>query len=345
MQEYEFSIHNSYFFKQNFLFYSNKYYFMNILIIGSGSLGIGLGSSLLSQNVNLSFLASRATASKMKEDGIKRTGLFTNYSFKPDEFNVYEGYDEIPKNSFDYLLVCSKTTANKDISAKLDKHRDILKDDFKILICQNGFGNDEEYLKYFNADEVFCARIITGFIRPERNISEVTVYTEPILLGSLQQADIDGLQTIANLISASGIKCELTHELDKYLWAKMLYNCSLNALGAILDVTYGKLTENEYTIEIINSIIDEIFDVIEASPYSTLWDSPDEYRRIFYSKLVPDTYNHFSSTHQDIKRQIKTEIDTLNGKVIELAERYGIDVSTNKIIYDLIKAIESDFSD
>ena len=316
---------------------------MNILIIGSGSVGIGIGTSLLSQDVNVSFLASEKTAGKMKEDGIKRTGLFTNYSFNPSEFNVYERYGEIPKKSFDYVLVASKTTANEDISRKLNENRDILKDDFSILICQNGFGNDEAYLKYFKATEVYCARIITGFTRPERNISEVTVYTEPILLGSLQGQDITHLQTIADKITASGINCELTDELDKYLWAKMLYNCTLNPLGAILDVTYGKLTENEYSKEIMDNIIEEIFNVITASPYKTLWDSADEYKDIFYSKLVPDTYNHYSSTHQDIKRKIKTEIDTLNGKVIELGDKYDVDVSTNRLIYRLIKAIESDF--
>ena len=316
---------------------------MNILIIGSGSVGIGIGSSLLSQNVDISFLASEKTASKMKKDGIKRTGLFTNYSFSPSEFNVYETYSQIPKKSFDYVLVASKTTANKDISKRLDENRDILKDNFTILICQNGFGNDEAYLKYFKASEVYCARIITGFTRPERNISEVTVYTEPILLGSLQKEDIHHLQPIADKITASGINCELTDELDKYLWAKMLYNCTLNPLGAVLDVTYGKLTENEYSKEIMDNIIEEIFNVINASPYTTLWDTADEYKDIFYSKLVPDTYNHYSSTHQDIKRKIKTEIDTLNGKVIELGEKYGVDVSTNKLIYNLIKAIESDF--
>ena len=47
--------------------------------------------------------------------------------------------------------------------------------------------------------------------------------------------------------------------------------------------------------------------------------------------------------HQDIKRKIKTEINSLNGKVIEIGERNNIDVSTNKIIYNLIKSIESDF--
>ena len=316
---------------------------MNILVIGSGAVGIGIGSSLLSQGVNISFLASKNTARKMKEDGIKRTGLFTNYFFNPQEFNVYESYEEIPKKTFDYVLITSKTTSNDNISKKLNENRDILKDDFTILIIQNGFGNDQLFLRYFKTTEVYCARIITGFTRPERNISEVTVYTEPILLGSLQGENIEHLKTIADKITASGIKCELSYELDKYLWAKMLYNCSLNALGAILDVTYGKLTENEYTKEIMDNIIDEIFGVIAASPYETLWNTPDEYRKIFYTKLVPDTYNHYSSTHQDIKRKIETEIDTLNGKVIELGEKYGVDVSTNKLIYNLIKAIESDF--
>ena len=41
--------------------------------------------------------------------------------------------------------------------------------------------------------------------------------------------------------------------------------------------------------------------------------------------------------------KIKTEIDSLTGKVIELGERNNVDVSTNKIIYNLIKSIESDF--
>ena len=83
--------------------------------------------------------------------------------------------------------------------------------------------------------------------------------------------------------------------------------------------------------------------MIKTCGYSTLWETPDEYKDLFYSKLVPDTYNHFSSTHQDIQRKIKTEIDSLTGKVIDLGEKNNIDVSTNKIIYNLIKAIESTF--
>ena len=315
---------------------------MKILVIGAGAVGIGMASSL-AHSSEISIFARGETAKAIKENGIRRTGLFTHYSFTPDEITVYENYADIPRNNFDFILITSKTTANEDISKNLNENRDILKDDGKILIIQNGFGNDEAYLRYFSKKQVFCARIITGFTRPERHISEVTVYTEPILLGSLQGESPECLRPIAEMITQSGIKCELTDEVDKYLWAKMLYNCTLNPLGAILDVSYGKLTENEYSKELMDRIIDEIFEVIKATEYETLWDSADEYRKIFYSKLVPDTYNHYSSTHQDIQRKIKTEIDSLTGTVIELGKKHDVDVTYNKIIYSLIKSIESEF--
>ena len=316
---------------------------MNILIIGAGAVGIGLAASVLSQNANVSIYARGETAKAIREKGIKRTGLFEHYSFANDELQLYDDYAQMPENEFDYVFITSKTTANDDISKRLNENRQILKENFKIIIFQNGFGNDAPFLRFFTEKEVFSARVITGFTRPERHISEVTVYTEPILIGSLQKEDPSELQEIADMITSSGISCELTDEVDKYLWAKMLYNCALNPLGAILNVNYGKLTENEYTIDLMNSIIDEIFDVIKASGYSTLWDTPDDYKDLFYSKLVPDTYNHFSSTHQDIQSKIKTEIDSLTGKVIDLGEKNNVDVGTNKIIYKLIKAIESDF--
>ncbi len=314
---------------------------MNILVIGAGAVGIGLATSLASQGASISIYARGKTAKAIRKNGIIRTGLFKHIEIQ--NLLVYEDYDEIPENSFDYILIASKTTANENISDNLNNHKDILKETGKILIVQNGFGNDEPYLRYFSKKQVYCARIITGFRRPERHISEVTVYTEPMQLGSLQKQNTECLQEIADLITASGIKCEVTDEVDKYLWAKMLYNCTLNPLGAVLNKTYGELTENQYTIDIMNSIIDEIFEVIKASPYDTFWDNADEYRDVFYSKLVPDTYNHYSSTHHDLQNRIRTEIDSLNGKVIQLGEANNVNVKTNKFIYNLIKAIEISF--
>lgn len=313
---------------------------MNVLVIGAGGVGIELATSVAKQGANVSIYARGKTAKAIRENGIERTGLFEHYVIH--DVQVYETYEEIPKKHFDYIFIAAKTTANDDIAENLNRNRDILKPTTRIIIFQNGFGNDEPYLRYFTSEQVFCGRVITGASRPERHISEVTIHTD-ILLGSLQGKNPECLREIADLISKSDISCEIIREIDRYLWAKMLYNCTLNPLGAILDKTYGQLTESPYTLEIMNNIIDEIFEVINASPYETLWQSSEEYKDIFYSKLVPDTYNHYSSTHQDIQKRIPTEIDSLNGKVIQLGEKYNIDVSTNKLIYNLIKAIEITF--
>ena len=101
--------------------------------------------------------------------------------------------------------------------------------------------------------------------------------------------------------------------------------------------------DNPFSKHIMDELLEEIFEVIKKSPYSTFWENCEDYKQLFYSKLIMDTYDHYSSTHIDIKRKIKTEIDTLNGKVIELAEEYGVEVNTNKTIYNLIKAIENNF--
>jgi len=55
---------------------------MKILLIGAGAVGIGLAASVASQGADVSIYARGETAKAIKENGIKRTGLFTHYEIK-----------------------------------------------------------------------------------------------------------------------------------------------------------------------------------------------------------------------------------------------------------------------
>ena len=48
-----------------------------------------------------------------------------------------------------------------------------------------------------------------------------------------------------------------------------------------------------------------------------------------------------SSTAQDLMRQKPTEIDYLNGLIIQKATQYGLDVPNQKAIYALVKMLEN----
>lgn len=316
---------------------------MIVLIVGAGAIGIAIGTFLKSQEVQVDILARGNTLQAVREKGIGRTGLFGDYTCPAGGVGTYETYAELPADTYDYILVSTKTMANEEVSQALRNRKDCLKASGKIVIMQNGWGNDVPYLKYFEKEQVYNARVITGFRRPEPNISQITVHTAPILLGSLHGCDNSCMEPLAQALDAAGMPTQVTDEVAKYLWAKMLYNTTLNPLGAILGVNYGKLMESEASRAIMNQLIDETYAVMEAASYHTNWETAEEYKQVFYDKLIPDTYNHRASTLQDIEKKQKTEIDTLNGCIVRLAKEYGVPVPGHTMIVQLIHGIEDNF--
>lgn len=315
---------------------------IKVLIIGAGAIGLAIGTSLISQNIDVSFYASQKTAVSLKENGVGREGLFRHLHFDSSSFTVYTDYNQIPKDSFNFLIVATKTSVNYQVAEDLHRHRNIMANDAKIIIFQNGFGYDEEYTKYFDADRIFSTAILTGFKRVDSHISIITGHTHPLMIGSLH-TDCDDIKIISELMAESGFPSDVTNEVEKDLWAKMLFNCALNPLSAILNVKYGKLAENEYSLNIINQLISETFEVMEKSGHKTNWSNVEEYKEIFFNQFFPDGYEHESSMLEDIKNKNKTEIDSLNGKIVELANNLDMDVPVSRIIVNIIKSIESNF--
>lgn len=316
---------------------------MKLLITGAGSIGIAMAALLKHAGQDVSIYATGKTYEAICQSGVHKTGLFGDLDFEAGDFTVADDYAAFGENAFDFILICAKTMANGVISTALNEHRNMLKPEGKLVILQNGWGNDAPYLRYFDQEQVCSARVITGFQRSAPNVSRVTVYTSPILLGNLYGLDVSPLEPLAKAITEGGIPCEITQDVGKALWAKMLYNCTLNPLGAIVGVHYGALTENPQSVAILNDTIEEIFAVMTSAGFSTYWPDAAAYQKEFYAKLVPDTYNHNSSTLQDIRAKRPTEIDTLTGRVLELAKAHNIAVPVNTMLYRLVKSLEANY--
>lgn len=316
---------------------------MKILIIGAGAIGIALGTFLKSQNIDVDYLARGATRDAILQNGIGRTGLFGEAVYPAGSIGVYNTYGELSADSYDYVIITTKTMANASVSEALWNAKDCMRLSGKLVIMQNGWGNDIPYLQYFPKEQVYNARVITGFQRTKPNVSNITVHTAPILLGSLQGCDNTCMKPLAEALEQAGMPTQVSEDLEKYLWAKMLYNTTLNPLGAILRVNYGALMESADSREIMNQLIEETYAVMKAAGYTTNWEDAEAYKKVFYDKLIPDTYHHRASTLQDIEKKQKTEIDTLNGCIVRLAEQYGVCVPGHQMIVRLIHGIEDNF--
>ena len=61
-------------------------------------------------------------------------------------------------------------------------------------------------------------------------------------------------------------------------------------------------------------------------------------------RACEDVGKGYSSMYQDVKRCIPTEIDAVNGAIVEQARRYNVSVPYNTLIVDLIHAIEGGYA-
>ncbi|AEA34035.1 ketopantoate reductase family protein [Hippea maritima] len=311
---------------------------MRFLVIGSGGVGLGLSAFLLKAGCEVCLFSTRRSFNSLT-NYFKVDGIFGDFTFKYGQYDVIDSFENL-RDKFDWVLITTKTYANEDIARQLCDFKDKL-GGVNLVVVQNGWGNAEKFLRCFDKESVFSARIITGFYRKAPNEVEITVHADKMVLGNIFRKELSGqTQEVVDALNNGGFDALVSEDVDKHLWAKLLYNCALNPLGAILRVEYGKLAEKSQTRKIMDRIINEIFDVMRAYGYETFFKNANEYKDVFYSKLVPSTYSHRSSMLQDIENSQKTEIDSLNGVVVELAKKKGLAAPYNEFIVELIKAIE-----
>jgi 2-dehydropantoate 2-reductase len=302
---------------------------LKILVVGAGAVGLGLASFLLQSGCRVSLLAREDT--ELVKNGLCRVGIFGE--FHSDSFEIFSG--PAKDANFDFVLVCVKSFDTENAGRQLQEW---LSDTSRIVLCQNGWGNAEIFSEYFR--NVFNARVITGFIRPQKNKVDVTVHAQPVHLGSLFGGDLKCLGPLAKALEEGGLPCAVTPDIARDLWAKMLYNCPLNALGALLEVPYGLLGEKESTREIMDGIVDEVFAVMRAMGYESHWKSAQDYLKDFYEKLLPSTYEHESSMLQDLRAGKVTEIEAINGVVVKEGKKKNIAVPYNILVSNLIRFLQ-----
>ena len=303
---------------------------MKFLVVGVGAVG----------SVFLSFLSrAKHQAIGLVKPGrdlkrIKVEGIWGEFDQEVMVVDDISRLDYLP----DVIIVSVKSydteSALKEVSSLVEKGS-------YLLIAQNGYGNYEKAINLFGKDRVILSRIIFGAKLLEWGRVRVTVCADHVVLGSpYSSIDEDFLRRLADTLNASGIPTRYDRDVYKYLWDKILYNCALNPLGALLEAKYGQLAENPHTREIMDSIIDEAYEVLKAYKIQTFYASPQEYRKHFYQELIPPTAEHYPSMLEDIRRG-KTEIDALNGSIVSLAKEVGIKTPVNQAITAMIKAKES----
>ncbi len=310
---------------------------MNVLIMGCGAVGSSFAAFLGRNGHNITAIGRQNHISAILNKDLKVSGIWGNFSVKG-----INAITEVPQEGdFDAILFCVKSFDTAKSAAAI-KH--LLLEKVPLISLQNGIGNVETIMEITNHSNVIGGRVIYGSNIPEPGRVDITVYTQPVMLGYFKNSknmDLPSLNKISSEINSSGIPCETTDKIESYLWTKLIYNAALNPLGALEKVHYGALGENPKWKNIMNMVIEEIFEVAKANKTELFWDNSEGFKELFYSKLLPDTYNHRSSMLQDLEKGRATEIGSLNEIVVKLGKKFGIKTPENSRLTEAIKKAAS----
>jgi 2-dehydropantoate 2-reductase len=321
---------------------------VKIAIWGAGAVGLGLASALARPKARLQILVRNdQTATSIQSQGILRTGHFGEIQIPPEQLTVLRHARSFAEDPPDWLLICTKAFSADEVAGELRDFADQLTPITRLVLCQNGWGNESPFLAFWPAERLFHARIITGFQRRDTHRVEITAHASAIALGSLfegieRAADsVELLQPLSDLITQGGIPAETTDDMRKVLWAKMLYNCSLNPLGALAGRRYGEIASDPTTKVLLEEVVREIFSVLAAAEIDLAWPNAEAYLETFYAELIPPTAAHESSMLQDLRAGNRTEIEALCGAVERLGTEHGVETPVISALATLVRAAES----
>jgi 2-dehydropantoate 2-reductase len=312
-----------------------------ILIAGAGAIGSILGGMLHDAGHDVTLLGRRAHLEAIAHGGLRISGLLGDRTVAGMKLA-----DDPARLAGRFgLILC--TVKSYDTESLADALAESLASYGVVVSMQNGLGNIETLVEKFGPQRVLGARVIFGAEIPLPGSAHVTVFAQPVAIGpapALHREAAPGLakraHAIAAMLDAAGVPAVSVEDIMPVLWAKLLYNVALNPLGALLQQNYGALAADPDLRPIMDRAIDEAFAVARALGVALSFSNAEEYRKVFYEQLIPPTADHRPTMLYDLHVRGRTEIGALNGRIVELANRFGLDAETNRMLTRLVRAAE-----
>lgn len=314
----------------------------NFLVFGAGAIGSVVGGFLAQSGQKVTLFGRKQHIDAIRKEGLRISGIWGEHRMK--NLSCYSELKGLTNHNYDTIFFSVRAY---DTTNALRQIAPLVAENTLVISLQNGLGNIEKIADVIGSEKTIGGRVIFGAKKVEPGHVAVTVYAEEVMLGPVQMQNADcrlrnyqKMEQLSEMMTKAGIPSKATMDIEKYLWAKVLYNSALNPLSALLSATYGELADNPFTHHIMEDVIREIFKVAEAKKAKMFWDKPEGYFEKFFGQEVPSTSAHRSSMLQAIESGRPVEIDALNGAIVEFAKQENLSVPYNNLLTRLVKAKE-----
>lgn len=293
---------------------------MEIVVFGAGSLGSLIGG-LLARDHAVTLIGRRRHVRAITDDGLHLGGAI-------DRTVEVAARTELAAGA-DLALVTVKAYDTAGAADALAPYR------FgAVLSLQNGLGNEERLADRLDTTVLAGTTTYGATLRAPGDVEctgEGTIRLGP--LPPSREPAVDRARRVGDAFASAGIETDVVADMRRPLWRKLATNAAVNPVTALADVRNGRLVGDP-----AGPIAARAATETAAVARDRGIDLTDTAVRAALSAVLETTATNSSSMRQDFHAGRRTEIDAINGAVVD---RAGRPVPVNETLTALVRAWEA----
>ena len=292
----------------------------NILIVGTGGVGGCIAGFLALDGHNVTCIARGEHLKSILDNG-----LHLKSDLKGEHFlNVKACTAEEYNDKADIIFVCVKGYSLDDsIKSVIEK---AAKEDTLVVPILNVYGTGTKISNMVPEVTVLDGCIyIVGFVSGKGEITQMGKIFR-LVFGARKEAPVEmsRLEEIQSMLVHAGIKADLSDDINRDTFVKWAFISAMACTGAYHEVTMGALQHEGEERDTFIGLSRESAQIAEKCGI-IFKEDPIKYNLMVIDKLDPEST---ASMQKDIEKGHQSEIKGLLFDMIELGEKYDIDMPT-----------------
>lgn len=303
---------------------------LRVAIVGAGAMGSILGAAFMAGGAETVLV----DVSEPLVEHLNRAGVAIERDGETRTVAIPATTDPASIGTVDAVVFFVKgyqTAAAAELAAPLVGESTV------VATLQNGWGNGDVLAEYFGAERtVVGVTYNSGTVAGLGHVLHTNAASVPTFLGPYRGNDLEGAERIARTIKAGGLQATSTSSAGDETWKKLVMNTAALPPAAMTRLTASGLANHEPVLRVVESLARETVAVAVAAGYSVDVEERVETIRT----ALAGAGSGKASMLQDIEAGRRTEIDTINGAVVRVADSHGVDVPMNRAMVALVTGYE-----
>jgi 2-dehydropantoate 2-reductase len=307
---------------------------MKIAILGAGAMGSAMGALLAKSGNDVTLVEVWREAL----DAINARGVqIEDKSGKTERVKIKATADAASIGTVDLVLVFVKCYHTE---AAVRSALPIIGVETAVLSLQNGWGNGPRIASIVGQEKVllgvsYHSATVLGPAHVLHGGRGMTFMGEAVGGMSVR------LEQLATVFTQAGIEVTPTAAILKEIWSKLALNVCTLPTSALLRIYAQRLIQSDGTTKLMQALLREVVAVAQAQGIALDYDERWEAISGLLHRLAPTIKG---SMLQDVERSRQTEIDVINGAVVDAGRRLGIATPYNYTMVWMTKSLEDSFA-